>query len=213
MFLCRQCPKGKIIYTRIVEPMHYLKNRIKISWNQWNVEHHCLRTLPGSFGIYLKLLSCEAMLSSGTVAENSPASARGPGLIPGWGDPPEKGTAAHSSVLAWEIPGTEEPCGPQFINGGGIRGESQRVGHDWEHIWLTVDSWISDPGVYDAEKDLPGPGFSVYRLCVLDISVRQHWELPTRTLITDDSQGNHYQLYPSSSAFPLKCTLSFSMNG
>ena len=70
------------------------------------------------------------MLSSGTVAENSPASARGPGLIPGWGDPPEKGTAAHSSVLAWEIPGTEEPCGPQFINGGGIRGESQRVGYN-----------------------------------------------------------------------------------
>ena len=124
MFLCRQCPKGNIIYTRIVEPMHYLKNRIKISWNQWNVEHHCLRTLPGSFGIYLKLLSCEAMLSSGTVAENSPASARGPGLIPGWGDPPEKGTAAHSSVLAWRTPWIEEPGGPQCMG-------SQRGGHMW----------------------------------------------------------------------------------
>ena len=26
-------------------------------------------------------------------------------------DPLEKGTASHSSILAWEIPGTEEPGG------------------------------------------------------------------------------------------------------
>ena len=28
-------------------------------------------------------------------------------------DPPEKGMATHSSVLAWRIPWTEEPCGLQ----------------------------------------------------------------------------------------------------
>ena len=33
------------------------------------------------------------------------------GSIPGWGDPPEAGMAAHSSALAWRIPGTEEPGG------------------------------------------------------------------------------------------------------
>ena len=38
-------------------------------------------------------------------------------------DPLEKGTATHSSVLAWRMPCTEEPCGLQSMG-------SQRVGHD-----------------------------------------------------------------------------------
>ena len=38
-------------------------------------------------------------------------------------DPLEKGMATHSSILAWEIPWTEEPSGLQFMG-------SQRVGHD-----------------------------------------------------------------------------------
>ena len=29
----------------------------------------------------------------------------------GWKDPLEKGMAIHSSLLAWEIPWTEEPAG------------------------------------------------------------------------------------------------------
>ena len=29
----------------------------------------------------------------------------------GWDDPLEEGTATHSSILAWRIPGTEEPGG------------------------------------------------------------------------------------------------------
>ena len=41
----------------------------------------------------------------------------------GWEDPLEKGTAAHSSILAWRIPWTEEPGGLQSIG-------SQRVGHN-----------------------------------------------------------------------------------
>ena len=31
----------------------------------------------------------------------------------GWEDPLEKGMATHSSILAWRIPWTEEPCRPQ----------------------------------------------------------------------------------------------------
>ena len=31
------------------------------------------------------------------------------GSIPGWEDPLEKGMATPSSILAWEIPWTEEP--------------------------------------------------------------------------------------------------------
>ena len=32
-----------------------------------------------------------------------------------WEDPLEKGMATHSSILAWRIPGTEEPGGLQSI--------------------------------------------------------------------------------------------------
>ena len=39
-------------------------------------------------------------------------------------DPLEKIMATHSSILAWEIPWTEEPGGVQSM-------ESQRVMHDW----------------------------------------------------------------------------------
>ena len=38
---------------------------------------------------------------------------------PAWEDPLEKGKAAHSSILAWRIPGTVESMG------------SQRIGHNW----------------------------------------------------------------------------------
>ena len=33
----------------------------------------------------------------------------------GWKDSLEKGMATHSSILAWEIPWTEEPSGLQSI--------------------------------------------------------------------------------------------------
>ena len=33
----------------------------------------------------------------------------------GWEDPLEKGIATHFSILAWEIPWTEEPGGLQFM--------------------------------------------------------------------------------------------------
>ena len=41
----------------------------------------------------------------------------------GWEDPLEKGMATQSTVLAWRIPWTEEPGGPQSMG-------SQRVGHN-----------------------------------------------------------------------------------
>ena len=42
-----------------------------------------------------------------------------------WEDPLEKEMAAHSSILAWKIPWTEEPGRLQSMG-------SQRVGQDWE---------------------------------------------------------------------------------
>ena len=40
----------------------------------------------------------------------------------GWKDALEEGMATHSSILAWRIPGTEEP--------GGLQSMGVRVGHD-----------------------------------------------------------------------------------
>ena len=59
------------------------------------------------------------------VVKNPPANAgdaRDTGSIPGSGRSPD-GMATHSSILAWRIPGTEEPGGLQSLG-------SQRVGHD-----------------------------------------------------------------------------------
>jgi len=41
----------------------------------------------------------------------------------GWEDPLEKEMATHSCILAWRIPGTEEPSGLPSMG-------SHRVGHD-----------------------------------------------------------------------------------
>ena len=48
--------------------------------------------------------------------KNLPANAgevRDAGPILGWEGPLEKETAAHSRILAWRTPWTEEPGGPQ----------------------------------------------------------------------------------------------------
>ena len=64
-------------------------------------------------------------------------------------DPLEKGMTMHSSILAWRIPWTEQPGGPQSM-------DSQRVRHDWEtntsrvgsklHLFLCV--WTKMHEVY-----------------------------------------------------------------
>ena len=53
----------------------------------------------------------------------------------GWNDPLEKEMATHSSILAWRIPGVEEPG--RLLSAG-----SQRVGHDWV-TWLSFFRFAS----------------------------------------------------------------------
>ena len=60
---------------------------------------------------------------SGSAVKNPPAMQETWVQSLGQEDPPEKGMATHSNVLAWRIPWTEEPGGPQSI-------ALQRVGHD-----------------------------------------------------------------------------------
>ena len=58
------------------------------------------------------------------VVKNAPAMQETQVQSLGREDPLEKEMATHSSILAWEIPWTEEPVGLQSIG-------SQGVGHDW----------------------------------------------------------------------------------
>ena len=58
------------------------------------------------------------------VVKSPAASAGAVSSIPGKGNSLEKEMATHSSILAWEVPQTEEPCGRQSMR-------SQRVGHNW----------------------------------------------------------------------------------
>ena len=60
---------------------------------------------------------------AGSDGKESACSARDWGSVLGWEDALQEETAAHSSILAWEIPWTEEPDGLQFTG-------SQRVGRN-----------------------------------------------------------------------------------
>ena len=59
----------------------------------------------------------------GSVVKNPLANTGDTGLIPESGRPPGEGNATHSSILAWEIPCTEEP-------GRLLSMRSQRLRHD-----------------------------------------------------------------------------------
>ena len=61
----------------------------------------------------------------------------------------EKEMATHSSILAWRIPQTEEPGGPQSL-------PSQRVEHSWSdlaHMYAyTIDLQYCVPAVQQSES-------------------------------------------------------------
>ena len=46
----------------------------------------------------------------------------------GWEDSLEEGMTTHSSILAWRVPWTEEPGGPQSM--GSQKARKERVGQD-----------------------------------------------------------------------------------
>ena len=52
----------------------------------------------------------------GSDSKESACKAGDPGSIPGSERSPEKEMATHSSILAWEIPWTEEPGGLQSMD-------------------------------------------------------------------------------------------------
>ena len=72
------------------------------------------------------------------MVENLSANAGDAGSIRflGQEDALEEEMATHSSILAWEVPWTEEPVGLQSLG-------SQRIGRDLatEHIAVSVVGW------------------------------------------------------------------------
>ena len=69
--------------------------------------------------LLLKISTAYRPLGASQVAPVVPPAntgdSRKAGWMPGSGRPPEEGTAAHPSILAWRIPWTEEPGGLQSV--------------------------------------------------------------------------------------------------
>ena len=105
------------------------------SWIQmryiWNVERwywwSYLQGSNGDPGAFQMVL----------VVRNLPASAGDAGSILGQEDLLEEVMAAHSSILAWRTPWTEEPNGLQPMG-------SQRVRHDWNDLAQNGDADIEN---------------------------------------------------------------------
>ena len=79
--------------------------------------------------------------------KESPASAGDTGSIPGSRRSPGEGNATHSSILAWEIPWTEEPGGLQSVG-------SQRIRHDLvtEHaLSAQAIKWTMENGLQTSQ--------------------------------------------------------------
>ena len=85
--------------------------------------------------------------------KQSTYSAGNMGSIPGWEDPLEKGMANHSSILAWEIPWTEEPS--RLYRPW----DCKRVGHD-----LAAKQWHSSTLTKKKKKKKSGLGWLILAL-------------------------------------------------
>ena len=59
-------------------------------------------------GLFLGSLFCSMGFPGGSVVKNLPANAGHTGVIPGFERSLGEGNGSHSSILAWEIPWTEE---------------------------------------------------------------------------------------------------------
>ena len=76
--------------------------------------------------MFIVAIQTEMCVTSGPVVKNMPAMQEPQETQVqslGGEDPLEKEMATHSSILAWEIPWTEEPGGLKFMR-------LQRVGHN-----------------------------------------------------------------------------------
>ena len=77
----------------------------------------------------------------------------------GWEDPLEKAMATHSSILAWEIPWTEEPGGLESMG-------SQRVRHNCAtFIQWGLSCWVITTGLIVRTRHVSDALFVSSHLC------------------------------------------------
>ena len=75
----------------------------------------------------------------------------------GWEDPLEKETAAHSSVLAWRIPGTEEPGGLQSTGS-----QTWTRLSDFASLWFLLAASRGEAGKSWPARREPSPGTGLW---------------------------------------------------
>ena len=101
-FICLLRDENQELILRLLIPTHYHKIQSSLSHS------HCI-TLD-NFSMCSHLFNSRMLvLPGGSVVKNLLANAGDVGSIPGWEDPLEKEMETHFSMLAWEIPWTEEP--------------------------------------------------------------------------------------------------------
>ena len=119
-----------------------------MSYSLWSHEPQkarppCPSPTPGVFfskyKTFLLPISCHTLLyfsfPGGSVVKNLPTRAGDLCLIPGLGRSPGEEMATHSSILAWRISWTEEPCGLMSIGSQ----KSQTWLSDWAHTRTLVN--------------------------------------------------------------------------
>ena len=101
-----------------------------------------------------------------------------------------KEMATHSSILAWRIPGTEEPRGLPSVG-------SHRVGHDWSDLAAAAAAYLcnvycfpvaqvvknlpangGDSGLIPGLERSPGEGCPLQYSCLENPMDRRTWQAP-----------------------------------
>ena len=116
-----------------------------------SLSHNCVSSWKSTFTyLFAPALSCSRASLLAQMVKNLPTMQEIWVRSLGWEDPLEKRMATHSSILAWEIPWTEEPGKLQPT-------ESQRVRHDWATNTFTL---VAARGVFSCNiwNLVPWPG-------------------------------------------------------
>ena len=130
--------------------------------------------------------------------------------------------ATHASVLAWKIPGTEEPGGLPSMG-------SHRVGHDWSNLIAAaavriillesyflschLSEYFSPKGMYTHIKTKEGYRKRLYRLPYLPIQLRRKLESKRlRVLSRMCTQSVVKPILQSSSWFLVWYIIHYSVN-
>ena len=110
----------------------------------------------------------------------------------GWEDPLEKRMAAHSSILAWRIPWTEEPGGLQSMGLQRVRHNSltELLGNEARYIWICCCSVAQSGPTLCDPMDCSTLGFPVLHHLPELAQTHVHW-------VSDAIQPSHPLSSPS----------------